>query len=461
MLPDKKPEIGFRCCLRLRRGGPLEQMALAYGHAPEGAHSRVEQHQRLRRYLAELPRGSAHGAQKLTASFLKKVMPGNAPARGHETRERTQQGPGQQRGQRCQQADIERQRTCEDHPDDQCKRQRHDQRAAQVVAHLPQAQRVDTVTPGVQHQGQQLPVAASPAVVARSRHPRVMRVLLDQRHIADKAAARNIAFQQIVAQHRFRGQAPVKHGMHRINMQQTLAAEAAGAKQVLVYIRHAAAIGVNAALAGKQSVIGRVLGRVGKGRHHPWLQNAVAADHAAQRRIHARRIERMGCHSDQFAQRARRQAGIAVKGDDITDAFGKLQPGGQGGETLHAASDEQSQQLLQLAALALPAEPAPLGFAPAARAMYQEESRARIWRGCITCIQCRQPGQRVLEHGRIAGQAGAGRVNPVCQQGKLRLFFPVGKPVPFQPLYQFLVGSRGRQQGRDDHHYTVLGRDAA
>ena len=245
-----------------------------------------------------------------------------------------------------------------------------------------------------------------------------------------------------MAQNGFSGQALIQNGMNRLDVQQPFAAEAAGTEEVLIDVRNAAAIGVDAALAGKQPVVGRVLRRSWQWRHHARLQNAVAAHDATQCLVDAWRIERVGRHGDEFAQCARWQAGVAVQRDNIAYAIGKPKAVGQWRETLHAASREQAKQLFEFATLALPAQPALLGLAPTAWTMQQQESR---WCACcspISRIQCRQPRQRVLEHGDVAGEADAGCVNPVREQGKLCFALAVGEPVPFQALHQLMVGLR-------------------
>ena len=460
MLVDKHEKFITRSRLRLRSRGPLQQHSAAHGHAPDRTHGCIQQHEGLRRYLAELPGGAANGGQQLPASHLEKVTPGNARACRHQARQRAQQRPGEQGGNRNQQGCIERQCPGKDDPDEQCERARHHQRAAQVVSHLPDAQCVNTVATGVPHQRYQLPVAARPAMVAGRRHPCMVRRVFDQRHVADKAAARNAALQQIVAEHGFLRQAAVQHGMHCLDMQQSLAAEAAGAKQVLVDVGDAAAVGVDAALAGKQPVVGRVLRRVGQRRHDPRLQNAVAADDAAQGRIDLWCIQRVGRYGHQFAQCAGRQAGIAVQRDHITDTVRQPRRCCQRHEALHAAGGKQAQQLLQLAALALPAQPALLGFAPAARPVDQQEAWWRTSSYWIVCIERRQLGQRILYQARIAGQRVTRRVDPVCQQCELRFIFAVGQPVKFKLPNQFPAGRRGAQQRGNDDQNPVFRRNA-
>ena len=460
MLLHEHEKLFSRRRLRLRRSGPFHQPAAADAHAPDGTQRRVQQQHRLRRYLAELPGSGAQGDAQLGPSALEKVAPGNAGVRWHQAGQRAQQRPGQQRGNDRQQCGAQGQCAGEDHPDKQCERGRQHQRAAQIVQHFPRAERIDAVAPGVPEQRNQLPVAACPAVVAHGGHAGMVRRVFNQHHVADKAAARNAAFEQVVAEHRFIGQALIQHGMQSPDMQQALAAETAGAEQVLVDIGGAAAVGIDAALAGKQPVVGGVFRTAGQGRDHAGLQDAVAADHPAQTGVYLWRVQRMGGNGDQLAQRARRQAGIAVQRDHVADALGQPQGRSQRQEAFHAAGGQQAHQLLKLAALAFPAEPALLGLAPAARPVNQQEAR-RSARACrIACVQRFQPGQRIVQQAGVSGQAGVGRIDPVGEQGKLGFAFPIGQPVKLQLLQQFVAGLRGCEQRRDHHQHPVLRRNA-
>ena len=168
----------------------------------------------------------------------------------------------------------------------------------------------------------------------------------------------------------------------------------------------------------------------------------------------------MRCNGHQFAQCAGRQAGVAVQREHIANVVCQPKRGGERQKAVHVAGCQQAQQLLQLAAFALPAQPALLGFTPAARPVNEQKTRwAARW--CrIACIQCRQPGQSILQQTGVARLYGAGRIDPVGQQGKLGLVFAVGQPVKFKLLDQRLAGRRRSQQRWNDDQNAVLGRNA-
>ena len=102
---------------------------------------------------------------------------------------------------------------------------------------------------------QQLPVAARPAVHARGGDVGVERLVLDHGDVGDRGAARDRAFEQVVAQHAALGQPAAEHGVHRLHVQQALAGEGAFAEDVLVDLGARRAVGVDAA-AGPRTASG-------------------------------------------------------------------------------------------------------------------------------------------------------------------------------------------------------------
>jgi hypothetical protein len=156
---------------------------------------------------------------------------------------------------------------------------------------------------------------------------------------------------------------------------------------------------------------------------------------------------------DQFAQRAGRQAGVAVEREHVGDAVGQPQPGRHRHEAVGVAGGDQAQQHLELAALALPADPALLGVAPAARAVQQQEARRRAGVDRIGCVQLRNACERVVEQCVVAGLRGLQRVGPVGQQRELPMRLAIREPMQFESLRQLFVGvDRAKQRGDDDQH---------
>ena len=86
----------------------------------------------------------------------------------------------------------------------------------------------------------------------------MLRVLFNQRHIADETTARDAAFQQVVAEDGAVWQPAIEHGMAGRDIQQPLAGKAGGSEQVLVDVGHRAVVGVHAGLSGEQAMKARV-----------------------------------------------------------------------------------------------------------------------------------------------------------------------------------------------------------
>lgn len=128
---------------------------------------------------------------------------------------------------------------------------RGQQRAAQVVQHLPAAQRGQrgTLVAPAQHPRQQLPVAARPAVLALHGHVVAGRKVLHHLHVRSQAGARQHALEQVVAEQRVLGHAPGQRGFEGVHVVDALAGVRALAKQVLVHVRHRGRIRVHAARA--------------------------------------------------------------------------------------------------------------------------------------------------------------------------------------------------------------------
>ena len=177
-----KPVAGLR--LRLRGGGPFEQMPAAEVDAPLGARGGVEQQPRLRRQLDELPGGAGQGAQQFGGADVEEMAQRDRAPGRHHAGQRAQQRRQHQRGDHRGQRPVQRQGPCEDHPGQQRGRGRCHQRATQVVAHLPEAERVDAEAARPKHQRQQLPVAAGPAVHPRGGDAGMVRMVFHQHQVA-------------------------------------------------------------------------------------------------------------------------------------------------------------------------------------------------------------------------------------------------------------------------------------
>ena len=354
-----------------------------------------------------------------------------------------------------------------------------DQAAAQVVQHLPAVDAAQRPALRVQQEGQQLPVAAHPSVQPGGGHVGMEGRLFDQRHIGQRGAAHQRALQQVVAEHRALGQPSAQHGMQGGHVEQALAGEAALAEQVLVDLGTGGAVGVDPALSGKQPVERRGLAGGRQRRDQTRLQDGVARHHALAAGVQARLVVGVGGHADQFAQTPGRQLGVAVQGQHMARAGGQARllaqvcegragGRGQGGGGLGVGravggADQGGDELFELAAFALPADPALLADAELALPVQQHKARCGValrQRAFRALVQRPDRGAGLGQQRGVALQVRTVGVGPVAEQGELGVTLGVGQGVQVQAVDQLGHRRRVAEHGRDHHHHPLLGRNA-
>ncbi len=131
-----------------------------------------------------------------------------------------------------------------------------------------------------QQPGDELPVAADPAVASLDVGAVAGRIFLVQLHVAEQAGAGVAALQQIVAEYAVFRKAASQRLLERRDVVNTLADEGAFLERVLIHIGHRPRIRVDAWLAAIQAGIARLLGDRQAGADAR-LQDAVAGVDAA------------------------------------------------------------------------------------------------------------------------------------------------------------------------------------
>ena len=454
-------------------GGPLKQLAVADGHAPQGPGDRVSRQQGLGQQLGQVPGAATEGPAQPGAGLAVEMLQRNVVAAGRQPGHCAQQRPGgeaRHHQRQRQPGRDQRGRAGRDqgqHQQGQAGR-RH-QRAAQVVEHLPAVDGPHRIAPPLQQEGQQLPVATGPAVQAGGGHVGMRGGVLDHGDVGGHRTARQRALQQIVAEHLAIGQALAQHRMHRLHLQQALAAEAAFAEQVLVDLGAGRAVGVDAALAGKQPVVGRLLGMRGQRRGHARLQDAVAVRHPAPAGIEQRPVLRVGGDGHQLTQPAGWQLAVAVERDQVGRGAGQPRQLAQGHEARRRGAGgcgrrrglgQRGHQQLKLAALALPADPGLFALAVLARPVQQDEARRGARRHRVALVQGLERAAGLVQRRGVGGAVFGGGIGPVTEQRKLRAGLGVGQVMQVQAVHQPLDGGGRAQHRRDGHQHPVLGRDA-
>ena len=273
-LPVEPGQLEVEAGAGLRRGGPFEEVPPGDVHPCEGPEDGVEHEPCLvgeeRQAEAHVGRGDgdvrAHGSQVTAlgdppASRQRSGQDGQGrrdddrskDERGPETGGDGWERPGREEGGQ---------------------RERSGHRPAQVVDHLPAGDPADgaPVSPArgvagaADDPGQQLPVAARPAVLAGSRHQVVRGELIEELDIGHQAGPGEDALEEVVAQERVVGH-PVRHrGGEGVQVVDPLAGEAPFLEQVLVDVRHRRCVRIDAGRPGEGPLEERCLALGGKDR---------------------------------------------------------------------------------------------------------------------------------------------------------------------------------------------------
>jgi len=189
------------------------------------------------------------------------------------------------------------------------------------------------------------------------------------------------------------------------------------------------------------------------------LQDRIAFQHAARHRIEAWGIQRVSHLADQPAHGIMRQPGVRIQGDDEAHLVGQSRET----RTLQKAGvrrpAQQPVHLVQLATLALPADPAALARIPHTAAMqHQETVSARPW-----AMQKVETGD-TIRGGRqerfVAGGVLRVTVRPVREQGKMQCAVLACQEMELQPRHLLGNGLGRRQQRGHGDQRAQAGRNA-
>jgi len=124
------------------------------------------------------------------------------------------------------------------------------------------------------------------------------------------------------------------------------------------------------------------------------------------------------------------------------------------------ALGEHAQQLLQLAALSFPADPALLRFGEGASAVQDDEAKRLLAAHGVERIEALDRPHGRIEQRAVAGQVLARRIAPVGEQRELHAALGIGEVVQLQLMGERGTGLRAGQHRRNHDHRPVLGADA-
>ena len=286
--PIETQAVGRLC---LRGGHPLEELPSGPIQPRDGADDRIAHQPRLVRQEREPEADVDRRQGDVRADGPQMAALGDAGAPGEQSRGDRHGGGDDDRCQHEQGPRPGSHRRERPGGDQRGQRQRGGQRAAEVVDHLPAGDPgngaavppAGAVTGPSEDPGQQLPVAARPAMLPRRRDQVVRRELVEQLHIRDEPGPREHALEQVVAEERVLGD-PVRHCRpERVEVVDPLARVAPLTEQILVDVRDRRGVRVDPGRARIAALVDRRVALDGKGRRDPRLEHPVAFASRARR----------------------------------------------------------------------------------------------------------------------------------------------------------------------------------
>ena len=309
-------------------GNPGQEVVLADPHAPAGTHGGVGVHPGLLGQQCELHhRAVDDDAEATHEGHVVFVASPEARQLGHLSHDEEDDGTGHHDGCHEQEPRRAGARAVRDGEGVARKDHEHhaqaEHRPAQVVEYFPAADGVHLVLHAlatlVAHMGREpgddLPVAARPAMVALGVVDVVGGVVVEDLHVVDEAAAYVAALQQVVAEDEVLGEGPFEHLLEHAQVVDALAAEGALVEYVLIELEAGGGVDVQSAESGHQLGVAALVGDldvdVDAGLH-----DAVAAVHALAVFRQLCHVERMRHRPDELLCRVEHQLRIGVEGND-------------------------------------------------------------------------------------------------------------------------------------------------
>ena len=261
-----------------------------------------------------------------------------------------------------------------------------------------------------QDPGEELPVAPYPAMLAARGHLVVGGELLEEIHIGHQPGAREQALEEIVAEERVLRDLPLERRLEGIDVVDPFSRVGPLFEQVLIHIGDRSRVGVHAAAARDDPLVGRAARAGGQGRRDPGLHDRVTFDDASLPRVETRPVQRVRHRPDQAVGGALGKPGIGIQGDDVADALGhRGRPSADRNERGVGGAAKQPVQLVELPAFPLPADPLAFPLVPETPTVQQKEPFPASGRTLVPCIETvdavGQRGNELLVAGHALARA--------------------------------------------------------
>ena len=200
----------------------------------------------------------------------------------------------------------------------------------------------------------------------------------------------------------------------------------------------------------------RHIAGLGQWRDDARLQNSVSAHHPQALCVPLRQVVGVGCHLHQGTQAPRRELGITIKRHHVAGMGRNARLFAQAQKAVATTFCQIVDKQLQLAALALPANPLLFGLAVAALPVQQNKARKLGSRDF--CIECCNLPPRMHQQCSIGIAMQIIGIGPVTEQRKLSMALGVSQRMQVQLVHQLVGGCLVGQHARNYHHYTMLRR---
>ena len=267
-----------------------------------------------------------------------------------------------------------------------------------------------------------------------------------------KCDARVESLEEIVGQQRVVGHAVAQRRHERVDVVEPLAREDALGEQILVRVRHGRRVGIDAGVTRIEPGEQRTR-RARECDADARLQNAVAIDHQTGLRIDQWAVQRMRGDADQRARGIARQRRVAVERDAVAHRRqdGRVPDVHDEARVLGAA--QQAIELVDLAALALPAHPQAFLRVPLSAAVAQEETIAR---GVVMFrVERADALARRLQDRGVLRLRLFGGVAEVAQDGEMNVRVQIAERLDLEMREQIVHPRDAVEHRRHDHHRPV------
>ena len=459
---SRRGEVVLRAGLRARR--PFEQPPAGPVDAAERPGDRVGHEPRLVGQQNDRCDGVRAGQNDVRQESPQHAPLGGASPMRDCAGEHGEEARHENRGQHEGRPD-DRDRAREGPADDQRgDRERRHEGAADVVEDLPQTHRRQRVAPqpprrvghASRKPAEQLPVAPRPPVLAGGGHLVVRRELLEELDVGDEAGPREEALEEVVREERVLRHAARESALERVDVVDALARVDRLVEEVLIDVGDGERIRVDPPRTGEEEAEEGLAARRRQRGRHPRLHDAVSRHDPGPGLVEDRPVQRMRHGADELSDGAPRKPRVAIEGDDVANArarrFLVRQEGGVRGAT------KEPVELVELAALALPAHPAALRRVPDPPAVEQMEPRSAVGSRSVPLVELGHGIARRREEPRIFLAALPGRIDPVGQESEGDVPVRIGQ----EPHLELLDLSprlvlRHEERRHDDQGRQLLG----